>query len=256
MEKKMKTRSTVVSLIGRPNVGKSTIFNRLLRQNFKAMTFDQPGVTRDRHYDICTLENREGNDYKDLILVDTGGFYPEKIDFDKKTQKAPAEPFFDIMADHAKLAIEESDLILFVVDVREGLIPFDKSILDYIRTTQKPCWLLINKFDTDKQWGTESDFYTLGFSEDDFHILSAEHNRGLVKLKECLYEFAEETEKRLQKENETTEIQKGIKPNFDVVGSLAIIGSPNAGKSTLLNRLIGSKRALVSDVAGTTVDPN
>jgi GTP-binding protein len=78
MEKKMKTRSTVVSLIGRPNVGKSTIFNRLLRQNFKAMTFDQPGVTRDRHYDICTLENREGNDYKDLILVDTGGFYPEK----------------------------------------------------------------------------------------------------------------------------------------------------------------------------------
>lgn len=251
----MKTRSTVVSLIGRPNVGKSTIFNRLLRQNFKAMTFDQPGVTRDRHYDICTLENKEGNDYKDLILVDTGGFYPEKVEFDKKTQKAPAEPFFDIMADHAKLAIEESDLILFIVDVREGLIPFDKTILDYIRTTHKPCWLIVNKFDSDKQWGMESDFYSLGFTEDDFHVVSAEHNRGLVKLRECLYQFAVKTEKKLQAENETTEIQKGIKPNFDVVGAISIIGSPNAGKSTLLNRLIGAKRALVSDVAGTTVDP-
>lgn len=251
----MKTRSAVVSLIGRPNVGKSTIFNRLLRQNFKAMTFDQPGVTRDRHYDICTLENKEGNDYRDLILVDTGGFYPEKIEEDQRKQKAPAEPFFDIMADHAKLAIEESDLILFVVDVREGLIPFDKTILDYIRTTQKPCWLLINKFDTDKQWGMEADFYKLGFSEDDFHIVSAEHNRGLVNLKEKLYDFAVEVEKKLADENEILEIQKGVKPNNDVVGAISIIGSPNAGKSTLLNRLIGAKRALVSDVAGTTVDP-
>lgn len=251
----MKTRSSVVSLIGRPNVGKSTIFNRLLKQNFKAMTFDQPGVTRDRHYDICTLENREGNDYRDLILVDTGGFYPEKIEEDKRNQKAPAEPFFDIMADHAKLAIEESDLILFVVDVREGLIPFDKTILDYIRTTQKPCWLLINKFDTDKQWGMESDFYSLGFSEDDFHIVSAEHNRGLIGLKEKLYNFAVDVEKKLRDENEIMEIQKGVKPNNDVVGAISIIGSPNAGKSTLLNRLVGAKRALVSDVAGTTVDP-
>lgn len=251
----MRTRSAVVSLIGRPNVGKSTIFNRLLRQNFKAMTFDQPGVTRDRHYDICTLENKEGNDYRDVILVDTGGFYPEKVEEDKSKQKAPAEPFFDIMADHAKLAIDESDLILFVVDVREGLIPFDKTILDYIRTTHKPCWLLINKFDTDKQWGTEADFYTLGFNEKDFHILSAEHNRGLVTLKEKLFDFTLEVEKKLKTESETLEMQKGIKPNFDVVGSLAIIGSPNAGKSTLLNRLIGAKRALVSDVAGTTVDP-
>ena len=251
----MRTRSAVVSLIGRPNVGKSTIFNRLLRQNFKAMTFDQPGVTRDRHYDICTLENKEGNDYRDLILVDTGGFYPEKIEEDKRAQKAPAEPFFDIMADHAKLAIEESDLILFVVDVREGLIPFDKTILDYIRTTQKPCWLLINKFDTDKQWGMEADFYTLGFSEDDFHVLSAEHNRGLISLKEKLFDFAVDIEKKLKDENQTLEVQKGVKPNYDVVGSLAIIGSPNAGKSTLLNKLIGAKRALVSNVAGTTVDP-
>jgi len=251
----MKTRSTVVSLIGRPNVGKSTIFNRLLRQNFKAMTFDQPGVTRDRHYDICTLENKACNDYKDLILVDTGGFYPEKVEEDKRSQRAPAEPFFEIMADHAKLAIEESDLILFVVDVREGLIPFDKSILDYIRTTEKPCWLIVNKFDTDKQWGMEADFYKLGFEEDDFHIVSAEHNRGLVNLKESLYEFAENTEKVLREKNETDEIQKGIKPNYDVVGSIAIIGSPNAGKSTLLNKLIGAKRALVSNVAGTTVDP-
>ena len=82
--------------------------------------------------------------------------------------------------------IEESDLILFVVDVREGLLPFDKTIADYIRTTKKKMWLLINKFDSDKQWGDEADFYELGLKEDDFMIISAEHNRGLQDLKDRL----------------------------------------------------------------------
>ncbi|MBC77461.1 MAG: hypothetical protein CME64_15770 [Halobacteriovoraceae bacterium] len=115
----MRNRSAVVSLIGRPNVGKSTVFNRLMKKSFKAMTFDQPGVTRDRHYDICSVESPTGENPTDIIVVDTGGFYPEKIEEDKRKQRAPAEPFFDEMAEQAKLAIEESDLILFVVDVRE-----------------------------------------------------------------------------------------------------------------------------------------
>lgn len=248
----MNKRSPVISLIGRPNTGKSTIFNRLMRKSFKAMTFDQPGVTRDRHYDICSLQSKTMEDSKDLILVDTGGFYPEKIEEDKRKQRAPAEPFFDEMADQAKLAIEESDLVLFVVDVREGLLPFDKSIADYIRTTRKEMWLVVNKFDSDKQWGEEVDFYELGLPEDKLLLVSAEHNRGLTDLKERLYDFACDFEKL---EYDNKDIQKGVKPNHDVAGSVAIIGAPNAGKSTLLNRLIGAQRALVSPVAGATVDP-
>lgn len=248
----MANRSPVISLIGRPNVGKSTIFNRLMKKSFKAMTFDQPGVTRDRHYDICEIDSPTMDDKRDIIVVDTGGFYPEKIEEDKRKQRAPAEPFFDEMADQAKLAIAESDLILFVVDVREGLLPFDKTIADYIRTTKKQMWLLVNKFDSDKQWGDEADFYELGLKEDEFMLVSAEHNRGLTDLKERLYHFAVEFDK---KEDDAKEIQKGVKPNHDVVGNVAIIGAPNAGKSTLLNRLIGAQRALVSPIAGATVDP-
>ncbi len=244
-------RSCVISLIGRPNVGKSTIFNRLMKKSFKAMAYDQPGVTRDRHYGIATLENITGEFTKDVIVVDTGGFYPEKVDEPKTLgKKKTAEPFFNIMADHAKLAIDESDLVLMVVDVREGLIPFDKTICDYIRTTKKKLWLLVNKFDSDAQWGDEADFYELGLAEDEFHIISAEHNRGLNNLNQKLYEFADSFSTEDEKD-----VQKGVKPNHDVVANVAIIGAPNAGKSTLLNKLLDAKRALVSNVAGTTVDP-
>jgi GTP-binding protein len=247
----MSKRSCVVSVIGRPNVGKSTIFNRLMRKSFKAMAYDQPGVTRDRHYGIATIENETGEETQDIIVVDTGGFYPEKVETSEVLgKKKTAEPFFNIMADHAKLAIEESDLVLMVVDVREGLIPFDKTICDYIRTTKKKMWLIVNKFDSDKQWGDEADFYELGLDEEQFFIVSAEHNRGLITLNQSLYDFAKSFETDDEKD-----VQRGVKPNHDVVANVAIIGAPNAGKSTLLNKLIGSKRALVSNVAGTTVDP-
>jgi GTP-binding protein len=246
-----KKRSCVVSLIGRPNVGKSTIFNRIMRASYKAMTHDLPGVTRDRHYSIATVENITGDKEKDIILVDTGGFYPEKIETQKELgKKKTAEPFFNIMADHAKMAIEESDLVLMVVDVREGLLPFDKTISDYIRTSKKPMWLLVNKFDTDKQWGDEAEFYALGFHEEQFYVLSAEHNRGLNDLREKLFDFADSFETDSEQD-----VQKGVTPNHDVVGNVAIIGAPNAGKSTLLNQFLGAQRALVSNVAGTTVDP-
>lgn len=248
-----KHRSCVVSLIGRPNVGKSSVYNRLMRKAFKTMTYDQPGVTRDRHYGIATMYDEREENPEDIILVDTGGFYPEKVDEPKQLgKKKTAEPFFNIMADHAKMAIDESDLILFIVDVREGLLPFDKTIADYIRTTKKPMWLIVNKFDSDAQWGTEAEFYELGLSEEQFLIVSAEHGRGLNELRERIHGFSTEFKKTIDEEEE---IQKGVKPNHDVVSNIALIGAPNAGKSTLLNQLVGSQRALVSDIAGTTVDP-
>lgn len=246
-------RSCVVSLIGRPNVGKSTIFNRIMRKSFKAMSYDLPGVTRDRHYGIAQIENVRGEEERDVIMVDTGGFYPEKVDEPEKLGKRKtAEPFFNIMADQAKLAIDESDLVLMVVDVREGLIPFDKTICDYIRSTQKPFWLLVNKYDDEKLAGQEADFYTLGLENDQFFLVSAEHGRGLQHLKESLHDFILEFEKLAKEEKE---LQKGVKPKHDVVANAAIVGAPNAGKSTLLNQFLGAQRALVSNVAGTTVDP-
>lgn len=253
----MNQRSMVVSIIGRPNVGKSTIFNRLMRKQHLAMTHDQPGVTRDRHYAIMTIEEyHEGEDLKEeLIMVDTGGFYPEKIETDPR-KKNNVDPFFNIMADHAKLAIDESDLVLFVVDVREGLLPFDKGICDYIRSTKKPFWLLMNKFDTEKQEGDQYDFYELGLDEDQMFRLSAEHNRGLYDLRLNLLTTAKKYRETGSLTGEIDEqLQKGVKPRNDVVASVAIVGAPNAGKSTLLNRLVGAQRALVSEIAGTTVDP-
>ncbi len=252
----MSQRSMVVSIIGRPNVGKSTIFNRLMRKQHLAMTHDQPGVTRDRHYGILSMEEQvEGEVLKDeVILVDTGGFYPDKIEIDPRKKKNNVDPFFNIMAEHAKLAIDESDLVLFVVDVREGLLPFDKGICDYIRSTKKPFWLLMNKFDTEKQEGDQYDFYNLGLDVENMLRISAEHNRGIYDLRERLLKTAIEFRtKDLLSESEL--LQKGVKPLNDVVASVAIIGAPNAGKSTLLNCLVGAQRALVSDIAGTTVDP-
>ncbi len=253
----MNQRSMVVSIIGRPNVGKSTIFNRLMRKQHLAMTHDMPGVTRDRHYGICTLEeHHEGHDLKEeMILVDTGGFYPEKIETDPR-KKNNVDPFFNIMADHAKLAIDESDLVLFVVDVREGLLPFDKGICDYIRSTKKPFWVLMNKFDTEKQEGDQYDFYELGLDEDQMFRLSAEHNRGLYDLRTNLLVTAKKYRENGSLTGEIDALlQKGVKPVNEVVASVAIVGAPNAGKSTLLNRLVGAQRALVSEIAGTTVDP-
>ncbi|WPU63788.1 ribosome biogenesis GTPase Der [Peredibacter starrii] len=252
----MSTRSMVVSIIGRPNVGKSTIFNRLMKKQHLAMTHDQPGVTRDRHYGIMTLEEAiDGEAYKEeVILVDTGGFYPDKIEIDPK-KKNNIDPFFNIMADHAKLAIDESDLVLFVVDVREGLLPFDKGICDYIKSTRKPFWLIMNKFDTEKQEGDQYDFYNLGLDEENMMRVSAEHNRGFYDIRERLVKKALSFREKEVLSVASDYLQPGVKPRNDVVSSVAIIGAPNAGKSTLLNCLVGAQRALVSEIAGTTVDP-
>jgi GTP-binding protein len=252
----MNKRSMVVSIIGRPNVGKSTIFNRLMKKQYLAMTHDQPGVTRDRHYGILKLEEAYEGIFaeEDIILVDTGGFYPDKIDIDPK-KKNNIDPFFNIMADHAKLAIDESDLVLFVVDVRDGLLPFDKGISDYIRSTKKNVWLLMNKFDSEKQDGEQYDFFSLGLNDEDMHQISAEHNRGFNDLREKLMVEVKKFIETDKAQSDEEFLQNGVQPRNDVVSSVAIIGAPNAGKSTLLNVLVGAQRALVSEIAGTTVDP-
>ena len=248
----MSRRSLVVSLIGRPNVGKSSIFNRLMRRGQKAITHDLPGVTRDRHYGIATMQECYELGDQDIILVDTGGFYPEptKEDLDRHDN---IKAFFNIMIDHGKLAISESDLILLVVDIREGLNPFDKMIVDFIRREKKEFLLLVNKYDSTKQEGDEIPFYELGIDSDQMVKVSAEHGIGLDSVREYVHKKAHNFSQT--KASEGFDLQRGVKPRHDVVGSLAIVGSPNAGKSTLLNSLVGSKRALVSDIAGTTVDP-
>ncbi|WP_417336469.1 ribosome biogenesis GTPase Der [Halobacteriovorax marinus] len=250
----MKNRSMVVSLIGRPNVGKSSLFNRLMQKQHKAITHDQPGVTRDRHYGITTIEDLQDVDAADIILVDTGGFYPERIDErGRNSEEENANKFFNIMTDHARMAIGESDLVLFVVDVREGALPFDNTIADYIRTTKKPFLVVANKYDSDKQAGEEIDFYSLGIDSDELFTTSATHGRGVVLLREKIQRLASEFSNGALKS--MPEISKGVTPREEVVSKIALIGAPNAGKSTLLNLLVGAQRALVSDIAGTTVDP-
>ena len=244
----------VISLIGRPNVGKSTIFNRLMRKAHKAITHDKPGVTRDRHYGIASFEEIAHQKKAEAIFVDTGGFYPTKIDENVPKQRDQImNKFFNIMTDQAKTAIRESDLILFVVDSREGVLPYDQMIADYIRKERKPFWVLINKYDTEKQEGEELEFYQLGIGEDEMYKISAEHGLGLLDLKTDLQKEIIKFE-NLQTQ-EMSALQKGVTPREKVVGRLSLIGAPNAGKSTLLNLLLGSQRALVSDIPGTTVDP-
>lgn len=247
-------RTMVVSLIGRPNVGKSSIFNRLMRKAHKAITHDKPGVTRDRHYGIATFEELANTRSVETILVDTGGFYPTKIEENvPKKYDQVMNKFFNIMTEQARIAIKESDLILFVVDSREGVLPFDQTIADYIRTQKKEFWVLVNKYDTDKQEGEELEFYQLGIGEEELFKISAEHGLGLLDLKQALHKKViafEEKEK-----DEMSQLQKGVTPREKVAARLALIGAPNAGKSTMLNLLLGSERALVSDIAGTTVDP-
>lgn len=242
-------RDMVVSLIGRPNVGKSSLFNRLMKRQHKALTLDRPGVTRDRHYGIANFDELMNIPEKEIVLVDTGGFYPQRVEEGKDSVSA----FFNIMKDHAKLAIDESDLVLFVVDAREGILPVDREIASAIRSRKKPFWLIVNKFDSDAQAGSEFEFYELGVDPEEMYTLSAAHGVGVTLLRENLQKRANDFAKSDLDSKPT--LQHGVTPRENVVARVALIGAPNAGKSTMLNQLVGSERALVSDIPGTTVDP-
>ncbi len=243
----MKAKPYVVSLIGRPNVGKSTIFNRLMGNSVKAITYDREGVTRDRHYAITRFDELSQQQACDVILVDTGGFFP-----DENSQTATLEGISLLeIAQQAKLAIEESDLVLVVMDIRQGALPADEEIVQYLRKQKKNFLLLLNKYDTDQLENEQADFYQLGIDQSQLHLISAEHGRGVQSLKEKIQASAQEDQRLAHQKL----LHKGVSPRHEVMAKVAIIGAPNAGKSTLLNQLLGAPRAVISPTAGTTVDP-
>lgn len=211
----------VVAIVGRPNVGKSTLFNGLTHSR-DALVADIPGVTRDRQYGTCVWYDKK------FLLVDTGGIYENQKD-----------PFYNDVLQQARIAIREADLIVFVVDAQAGFVPADAEIAKELRKSNKPIYLAINKMDTVKDHEVQTEFLRLGFKH--FHYLSAVHQRGIIELADVIVENLPSYEISSE-ENE----QLGIK--------IAIAGRPNVGKSTLVNRILGEDRVIVCDHAGTTRD--
>ncbi len=218
----------IIAIIGRPNVGKSTLFNRLTSSD-AAIVDDQPGVTRDRLYGTAwTDDNRESG----FMLVDTGGFETDDFKF---------QPFAEnLVWRQTEQAIEEADLVLLLVDAKAGLNPHDRQLHRHLETTGKPHIIVVNKVDGPEQEQSMWEFYELGAG--DLAKVSAAHNRGVSDLKELL-----ETELKALPHLANVKTS----PNAT---RIAIVGRPNAGKSSILNRLTGEDRALVSEIAGTTRD--
>jgi GTP-binding protein len=213
----------VVALVGRPNVGKSTLFNVLTRSR-DALVADMPGVTRDRHYGVCRSGDRP------FVVVDTGGL-------------SGVEDAMDVLtAKQVRLAIEEANILVFVVDARDGLLPQDYVILGELRRSGKPIITVVNKTDGLDEQTVLAEFSAFGIATT--LPLSAAHNRGtddLIRVVLPLLPADEEGGAEADGEDGTIRV--------------AIVGRPNAGKSTLINRLLGEERLIVSNVAGTTRDP-
>jgi GTP-binding protein len=210
----------LIAIVGRPNVGKSTLFNRIIGQRRSIVT-DEPGITRDRIYGSATWNGRS------FEVVDTGGIVPGE------ETEIPVQIFHQ-----AEIAIEAASLIFLVVDGRTGLTIPDQELIRLLRRTQKTTFLIVNKIDSDKQLSETAEFFGLGI--DHVFPVSSEHGRGITEL---LDEVAIQMP---APEEEETEAEGEIK--------VAIIGRPNVGKSTLLNKLTGQDRAMVSPTAGTTRD--
>lgn len=209
----------VVAIVGKPNVGKSTLFNRIVGRK-KAIVEDQPGVTRDRNYaDI------EWGD-KPFSLIDTGGFEP-----------ISRERIFMQMKEQCQLAIEEADLILFLMDGKDGLTPSDKEIASILRKEAKPVLYVVNKIDGPKHEDKVFEFYGIGVES--ILSISAQHNYGVDDL--------------------MTEVLKNLPPSEEgeveeEVIRIAVVGRPNVGKSSLINRILGYDRVIVNESPGTTRD--
>jgi GTPase len=211
--------TAIIAIVGRPNVGKSTLFNRLSR-SMDSIVDDQPGVTRDRNYATVSWEG------KSFIIVDTGGF-DEQDD----------GPFSDQVRQQVIKAIEEADQILFMMDGRSGLVPADEEVAAILRRHDKKTYTVVNKIDSPEKESLLHDFYSLGV--DTIYPLSSAHGYGLRTLMDDIASSSPE-------DTETVESPNQIR--------VAIIGKPNAGKSSLINRILGHERMLVSEIPGTTRD--
>jgi len=210
----------IVAILGRPNVGKSTLFNRLTRTQ-DALVDDLPGVTRDRHYGSA---NWNGIDF---TVVDTGGF-------------ADVDEFSDEIRFQIHQAMNEADLIVFVLDGKGGLSPFDRDILDSLRGVRKPVFYAVNKIDSPEKEVLLADFYRLGLAT--LYPVSAEHRFGLNDFLDDLVAALPRSEAPASSEDSQTLI------------GLAVVGRPNVGKSSLINRILGENRLVVSPRPGTTRD--
>jgi len=217
-----------LAIVGRPNVGKSTLFNRIVGSR-RAIVGDESGITRDRLYGEAEWRGQR------LRVVDTGGIIPDEKDF------IPAEVFRQ-----ARVALEEAAAIVMVVDGRTELAASDLELARLLRRTGKPLFLAINKIDTEKQQALANEFHRLGIRE--LFPISAEHGRGVDDLLDAVLPVLPSQEKLTTEGTEDTEEESVSEIK------VAIIGHPNVGKSTLLNRLTGSERAIVSPVPGTTRD--
>jgi GTP-binding protein len=210
----------VVAVVGRPNVGKSTIFNRFLGRRL-AIVDDAPGVTRDRNFARADWAGR------DFFVVDTGGVIQDSH-----------EPLDRAVKEQAMAAVQEADVILFVVDGRAGLHPLDERLAEVLRKSQKPVLLVVNKLDNLPHDQSHLDFWALGMGEP--HPLSANSGKGSGDLLDAVI----------------AEFPPALEPGIEEgVVRVAVIGKPNVGKSSFVNRLFGEERVVVSESAGTTRDP-
>lgn len=213
--------SYTVAIVGRPNVGKSTFFNRLLEER-KAIVDDISGVTRDRQYGVTDWNGKTFN------VIDTGGFVPQSDDvFEREIRK------------QVKIAIDEANCIVFMVDVVTGITDLDDTMADLLRRTTKPVYLVVNKVDNGTRQLEATEFYSLGF--ENTYFISSITGTGTGEVLDAITDGMKE-------EDSDGTLRENALPKF------AIIGQPNAGKSSLLNALIGQERTIVSDIAGTTRD--
>ena len=213
----------IIAVIGRPNVGKSTLVNRIAGKRLSIVD-DMPNITRDRVYIEASWQNKK------FVLIDTGGIVEGNEDEFVKNINAQVD-----------LAINEADLILFIVDAKSGLNPYDYDIANKLRQIDKEVLLVVNKVDSQAQKDLASEFWALGM--DNMHLLSALHGDGGVG---DLLDIITQDIEPFEEEQEDDGIDKPIK--------IAIVGKPNAGKSSILNNLLKKQRAIVSDVSGTTRD--
>jgi GTP-binding protein len=209
----------IVAIVGRPNVGKSTLFNRLSEIK-KVIVIDQPGATRDRNY---ADSNWNG---KTFMIIDTGGFEP-----------VTSERMLIQMREQTNLAIEEADAIIFLMDGREGLTPADIEITQILRRTEKPVFYTVNKIDNVGKEGLTFDFYRLGI--DRIYSISSQHGLGVGDLLDDVVEHLPEVSAEEEKEERIR---------------IAVIGKPNVGKSSLINKILGYERTIVNPTPGTTRD--